>query len=176
MDVLFHLRKEQLVIRAEEVESVEVSGQLPATDTMAGLARQILQQRRFVFALSWSDLIHCHLASFYPLFPTPLDLSHEVNLDVSHLEQLALCHEEAVIAPDVLITPSRLKHFSKVSLILLFHPKSQPSCCFSQVVDHTIAINPSFVSKNVSANLVFGGNGEGPVSSRIKVDVVRFSE
>jgi DNA polymerase alpha subunit B len=119
MDVLFHLRKEQLVIRAEEVESVEVSGQLPATDTMAGLARQILQQRRFVFALSWSDLIHYHSASFYPLFPTPLDLSHEVNLDVSHLEHLALCHEEA-FAPNVLITPSRLKHFSKVRTIRIY--------------------------------------------------------
>ena len=45
-----------------------------------------------------------------------------------------------------------------------------------QVVDRTIAINPSFVAKNVSANLVFGGNGEGPVSSRVKVDVGRFSE
>ncbi len=104
-------------MRAEEVESVEVSGQLPATDTMAGLARQILQQRRFVFALSWSDLIHYHSSSFYPLFPTPLDLSHEVNLDVSHLEHLALCHEEEASAPNVLITPSRLKHFSKVRAI-----------------------------------------------------------
>ena len=116
MDVLFHLRKEQLVMRAEEVESLEVNGQPPATDTMASLARHILQQRRFVLALSLSDSIHYHTVSFYPLFPTPLDLSHEVNLDVSHLEQLALCHE-AVSAPDVLITPSRLKHFSKVSRV-----------------------------------------------------------
>jgi DNA polymerase alpha subunit B len=117
MDVLFHLRKEQLMMRADEVESLEVNGQPPATDTMASLARHILQQRRFVLALSWSSSIHYHTVSFYPLFPTPLDLSHEVNLDVSHLEQLALCHEEAVSAPDVLITPSRLKHFSKVSRI-----------------------------------------------------------
>lgn len=115
MDVLFHLRKEQLVIRAEEVEPIEVNGQQPATDTMAGLARQILQQRRFVLALSWSGLIHYHSASFYPLFPTPLDLSQEVNLDVSHLEHLTLCYEAS--APNVLITPSRLKHFSKVRAI-----------------------------------------------------------
>jgi len=140
MDVLFHLLKEQLVLRAEEVESVEVGGQPTATDTMASLARHILQQR-----------------SFYPLFPTPLDLSQEVNLDVSHLEQLALCHEDRTSAPDVLILPSRLKHFSKV-------------------VDHTIAINPSSVAKNVSANLVFGGKGEGPISSRMTVDVGKFSE
>ncbi len=52
--------------------------------------------------------------SFYPLFPSPLELSHEVNLDISHFEHLALCHEERVYAPDVLIVPSRLKHFSKV--------------------------------------------------------------
>ena len=45
-----------------------------------------------------------------------------------------------------------------------------------KVVDRTIAINPSFVAKNVSANLVFGGNGEGYISSRMKVDVGRFSE
>jgi len=140
MDVLFHLRREQLVLRAEEAESLEVDGQPPATDMMASLARHILQQR-----------------SFYPLFPAPLDLSHEVNLDVSHLEYLALCHGEGASSPDVLVVPSRLKHFSKV-------------------VDRTITINPSFVAKKVSANLVFGGNGEGPISSRMKVDVGRFSE
>jgi DNA polymerase alpha subunit B len=162
-------------MRAEEVESLEVNGQPPATDTMASLARHILQQRRFVLALSWSDSIHYHTVSFYPLFPTPLDLSHEVNLDVSHLKQLALCHEEAVSAPDVLIIPSRLKHFSKVSRVRI-HRGSQPSCCFSQVVDHTTAINPSFVAKNITANLVFGGNTGGSVSSRIKVDVGRFSD
>jgi len=140
VDVLFHLRKEQLVMRAEEVESLEVDGQLPATDTMASLSRLVLQQR-----------------CFYPLFPSPLELSHEVNLDVSHFEHLALCHEESAYAPDVLIVPSRLKHFSKV-------------------VDHTVAINPSFVSKSVSANLMFGGQGVGPISSRIKVDVGRILE
>jgi DNA polymerase alpha subunit B len=64
-------------------------------------------------APSYLDRIHYRRVSFYPLFPTPLDLSHEVNLDVSHLEHLALCHKEGASAPDVLITPSRLKHFSK---------------------------------------------------------------
>jgi len=140
VDVLFHLRKEQLVMRAEEVESLEIDGQLPATDTMASLSRLILQQR-----------------CFYPLFPSPLELSHEVNIDISHSEHLALCHEDRACAPDVLIVPSRLKHFSKV-------------------VDHTVAINPSSVSKSVSANLMFGGQGEGSISSRIKVDVARFLE
>lgn len=63
------------------------------------------------------DFVPYSFVSFYPLFPTPLDLSHEVNLDVSHLEHLALCHEKRASAPDVLITPSRLKHFSKASQI-----------------------------------------------------------
>ena len=53
VDVLFHLRKEQLVLRAEEVESLEVEGQPPATDTMATLSRHILQQRRSVFACTF---------------------------------------------------------------------------------------------------------------------------
>jgi DNA polymerase alpha subunit B len=114
MDVLFHLRREQLVLRAKEVESLEVDGQPPATDMMASLARYILQQRRFVFITSLLDsVLYCHV-SFYPLFPVPLDLSHEVNLNVSHLEYLALCHGEGASAPDVLVVPSRLKHFSKV--------------------------------------------------------------
>lgn len=114
MDVLFHLRREQLVMRAEEVESLEVDGQQPATDTMASLARHVLQQRRFVSVSSRLVFVHYCLVSFYPLFPTPLDLSHEVNLDVSHLEHLTLCHGKGAFAPDVLIVPSRLKHFSKV--------------------------------------------------------------
>ena len=118
MDVLFHLRREQLVMRAEEMESLEVDGQPPATDTMASLARHVLQQRRFVFVFPLLDFVHYCLFSFYPLFPTPLDLSHEVNLDVSHLEHLALCHGEGSSAPDVLIIPSRLKHFSKVRVTM----------------------------------------------------------
>ena len=54
--------------------------------------------------------------SFYPIFPVPLDLSHEVNLDVAHWAGLRLGGDgaEEDTAPDVLITPSRLKHFSKV--------------------------------------------------------------
>jgi len=60
--------------------------------------------------------------SFYPLFPVPSDLSHEVNLDVSHMEGLRLCTEEMPdSAPDVLVVPSRLKHFSKVTRFLSDH-------------------------------------------------------
>lgn len=49
--------------------------------------------------------------SFYPIFPPPLDLAHEVNLDVSHSERLKLTEDAA---PSVLILPSKLKQFHKV--------------------------------------------------------------
>lgn len=66
--------------------------------------------------------------SFYPIFPVPLDLAHDVNLDVTHSDLLYMCPQDdadhasaggtdsskASCAPDVLIIPSRLKHFSKV--------------------------------------------------------------
>ena len=52
--------------------------------------------------------------SFYPLFPAPHDLTAEVNLDVSHLDGLSLYPEGISTAPDVLITPCRLKDFAKV--------------------------------------------------------------
>lgn len=57
--------------------------------------------------------------SFYPVFPTPLDLAHEVNLDVSHFDGLALAYNAEDPPPDVLVLPSRYKHFSKVALLLL---------------------------------------------------------
>lgn len=80
---------------------------------MANLCRHILQQR-----------------SFYPIFPVPLNLAHDVNLHVTHSDMMYLCPQEdeseddggdaqddptlARCAPDVLVVPSRLKHFSKV--------------------------------------------------------------
>jgi hypothetical protein len=50
-------------------------------------------------------------SSFYPLFPTPKAYSADINLDVSHSELLKL--EQP---PDVLILPSALGKFHKVSL------------------------------------------------------------
>lgn len=46
MDVLFHLRKEEFVKRAAEVESVGPEGVEIPVDPMANLCRHILQQRR----------------------------------------------------------------------------------------------------------------------------------
>lgn len=96
VDTLFHLRREELFQRAEEAdpEPGAVQSRNPQGDAMANLVRHVLGQR-----------------SFYPLFPAPEALAHEVNLDVTHWEQIAL----GETAPDVLILPSKLKHFSKVS-------------------------------------------------------------
>ncbi|KAI0050363.1 DNA polymerase alpha, subunit B [Auriscalpium vulgare] len=140
VDTLFHLRKEELVRRAQEVDSYAIGLSVPAIDTMANLCRHLLQQR-----------------SFYPVFPTPLELSHEINLDVSHLDELRLVPESDETAPDVLIVTSRLKHFSKV-------------------VDHTVAVNPSFMTKGTCAKLEFAGSGDSSISERIKVEVGKIGE
>ncbi|KZT11993.1 DNA polymerase alpha, subunit B [Laetiporus sulphureus 93-53] len=125
VDVLFHLRKEEFFKRAEEIESViPEAGDVQPNDAMSNACRHLLQQR-----------------SFYPLFPVPLELAHEVNLDVTHLKGLDLCAGEGVEkdkAPEVLITPSRLKHFSK-------H------------VDSTVVVNPSFLTKGTFAKLTCDG-------------------
>lgn len=91
-DILFHLRKEEVVQHVEEAEPAPNSGG-DVKDAMAGLVRHILSQR-----------------SFYPLFPVPETLASEINLDVTHQPLLRLDGP----APDVLILPSKLKHFSKV--------------------------------------------------------------
>lgn len=71
----------------------------------------------------------CPTISFYPIFPVPFDLAHELSLDASHSNLLYLIPQDddseegsdagkdphkTRCAPDVLIVPSRLKHFSKV--------------------------------------------------------------
>jgi DNA polymerase alpha subunit B len=95
-DILFHLRREEVVQRVEEDPSLRSSSQPPQPkDAMAGLVRHLLGQR-----------------NFYPLFPVPEALAADVNLDVTHQKLLKLDGA----APDLLILPSKLKHFSKVSL------------------------------------------------------------
>jgi len=88
--VLFHLRREELLTKAKEAEP---SGEPEVKDGMANLVRHVMGQR-----------------SFYPIFPPPEQLAAEVNLDVTHYELLKMDGA----APDVFITPSKLKHFSKV--------------------------------------------------------------
>lgn len=91
VDTLFHLRREELFHRAEEAEPTP--GQQPTSDAMANLVRHVLGQR-----------------TFYPIFPPPEQHAAEVNLDVTHYGLLKM----ESLAPDILIIPSKLKHFSKV--------------------------------------------------------------
>jgi DNA polymerase alpha subunit B len=60
---------------------------------MAGLVRHVLGQR-----------------NFYPIFPPTEAYASEVNLDVTHFGLLKMDGPQ----PDLLILPSKLKHFSKV--------------------------------------------------------------
>ncbi|KAI0372220.1 DNA polymerase alpha, subunit B [Pilatotrama ljubarskyi] len=155
VDVLFHLRKEEFFKRAEvdPLPASSSSSGSDAPDAMANLCRHILQQR-----------------SFYPIFPVPLDLAHEVNLDVTHSDMLYLAPQDdnfddaegredparARCAPDVLVVPSRLKHFSKT-------------------VDSTVAVNPSFLTKATYAVLEYAGHTTpGPAKDRMTVEIRRL--
>jgi DNA polymerase alpha subunit B len=97
VDVLFHLRKEELFQRAEEAEP-DPTFKGENKDSMAALARHIVSGK-----------------NFYPIFPPPETVAGEVNLDVTHYPLLKMD-----VQPDILILPSRLKHFSKVSRIAVW--------------------------------------------------------
>jgi hypothetical protein len=74
---------------------------------MANLVRHVLGQR-----------------SFYPIFPPPEHSAAELNLDVTHFDKLRM--EQA---PDVLVLPSRLKHFAKVCPRHWVPRNRGSSCC-----------------------------------------------
>jgi len=138
VDVLFHLRKEEFFKQAEEIDSVSSSSD-GSNDSMTTMCRHLLQQR-----------------SCYPIFPVPFDLSHEINLDTTHAEGLKLAEDGAEeLAPDVLVIPSRLKHFSKL-------------------VDNTIAINPSFLMKGTYSTLIF--HGAETLKDRLKANIVKLDD
>ncbi|KNZ81283.1 DNA polymerase alpha subunit B [Termitomyces sp. J132] len=138
VDVVYHLKKEELSIKGAEVDPIpSASPDDTGTDVMANTCRHILQQR-----------------SFYPLFPVPLDVSHEVNLSVTHLDGLRLA-DGTDNPPDILILPSRLKQFSKV-------------------VQTTTMINPSFLSKGTFAKLDIAAGSTDSYKERIKTEVVKL--
>ncbi|KAF9454852.1 alpha DNA polymerase [Macrolepiota fuliginosa MF-IS2] len=142
VDVLFHLRREELVKAGREVDPVmPVHEDDVGTDAMAALCRHLLQQR-----------------SFYPIFPTPHELAHEVNLDVSHSDGLKLVDEGDPSPPDVLVLPSKLKHFIKM-------------------VHSTTAINPSFLNRGTYALLkVAEGGNASSVKQRLDCEIARLSK
>ncbi|TFK40723.1 DNA polymerase alpha/epsilon subunit B-domain-containing protein [Crucibulum laeve] len=143
VDTIFHLRKEEYIKRCGEIAPLAAdSGDV---DAMANSCRHLLQQR-----------------SFYPVFPVPLDLAHEVNLDVSHLEGLRLGGDDEgqgeEEAPDVLLLPSRLKQFVKN-------------------VHTTTAVNPSFLTKGTYAVLnIAPRSTPGGLKERLKVEIVKIEE
>ena len=55
-----------------------------------------------------------HYYSFYPIFPAPVELSSDVNLDISHSAGLRMDPGSEEYAPDVLFLPSKFKQFKKV--------------------------------------------------------------
>ncbi|VDB84637.1 unnamed protein product [Peniophora sp. CBMAI 1063] len=141
VDSLFHVKKEEYTKSGIEIQPSQVPAESSATDVMSNLCRQLLAQR-----------------SFYPVFPTPMDVAHEVNLDVSHLELARITTQTfsgETVAPDVLVVPSRYKQFVKN-------------------VDHTMAINPSFATKGMVASVFYGGAGDGPASSRLKIELEKL--
>ncbi|KAG6910686.1 hypothetical protein DXG01_008730 [Tephrocybe rancida] len=139
VDVVFHLRKEEHLTKGTEADSISPSSpDDTGVDSMANICRHLLQQR-----------------SFYPIFPVPLDLAHEVNLSVTHLTGLRL-GDEIDNAPDVLILPSKLKQFSKA-------------------VHSTTAVNPSFLAKGTYAKLSVASRRSGMgLKERIKTEIVRL--
>ncbi len=132
VDVLFHLRKEEYFRKAEEAEPDEMmKGNIPK-DSMADLCRHVLGQKRYVILVPVEHgmLTHQRLLSsfsFYPIFPVPEDVASEINLDITHQHLIRM--EDR--APDILILPSRLRHFAKI-------------------VDSIVAVNPGFLSKSAN--------------------------
>jgi DNA polymerase alpha subunit B len=104
-DTLFHLRSQEYFKRATELdeggnvlEQTQIIG-----DVMARCCRNILRQR-----------------CFYPLFPSVMGPGVEpLNLDITHMELLKF--EDTPF--DILVLPSMLKHFAKVGIPSMFHPR-----------------------------------------------------
>ncbi|RDB17930.1 DNA polymerase alpha subunit B [Hypsizygus marmoreus] len=139
VDAVYHLRKEEFMKRGREIDSIPPSStDDTGTDSMANTCRCLLEQR-----------------SFYPLFPVPLDVSHEVNLSVTHLDHLKLGDEKDNCAPDILIVPSRLKQFNKV-------------------VHSTMATNPSFLIKGTYATLNVTPRGTLSLRERLTMNIVKL--
>lgn len=88
-DILYHLKNQQYIQRSHQSTS---NSTLSPPDAMSILCSHVLEQR-----------------SFYPVFPVPLELCSDINLDASHLEFLNLAEP----GPDILILPSVLRQFSK---------------------------------------------------------------
>lgn len=104
----------------------------------------------------------------------PFDLSGDVNLDVTHMEGLRLGSDPESpqeYTPDVLILPSRLKQFSKVCLRFC-HCVLCGLTDLGQVVDNTVVVNPSFLTKGFHSILDYQGHGASARREKISVSIV----
>ncbi|BGP54723.1 hypothetical protein JCM8202_003228 [Rhodotorula sphaerocarpa] len=109
-DVLWSLKSQEYFRKAPDVEPPEPGTEDPlAKDVMARTCRQLLRHR-----------------SFYPVFPSPppSKMLDALNLDMTHYDLVKMGSE----GPDIVITPSIQKHFTRI-------------------VDSTIFLNPSFLTK-----------------------------
>ena len=116
VDVLFHLQSQQFFKPClDPVDTASDDSLLDpnAKDALSRGCRHILRQRRSVFAFAFSRIELMSLGgSFYPLFPAPHGNGIDpLNLDVTHNDLVKLSDD----GPDIVILPSILKHFAKVS-------------------------------------------------------------
>lgn len=88
---------------------------MAAKDVMARTCQHLLRQKRYVCPDLEARLSAdaSSRPSFYPVFPAPLPTraTPSVNLDITHTELIKMGTNGA----DVLILPSILKHFVRVS-------------------------------------------------------------
>ncbi|POY74018.1 hypothetical protein BMF94_2829 [Rhodotorula taiwanensis] len=110
VDVLWSVKSQEYFRKAPDVEPPEPGTEDPlAKDVMARTCRQLLRHR-----------------SFYPVFPSPppSKMLDQLNLDVTHYDLVKMGSD----GPDIVITPSIQKHFTRI-------------------VDSTVFLNPSFLTK-----------------------------
>ncbi|KAI6121012.1 DNA polymerase alpha subunit B [Pisolithus croceorrhizus] len=139
VDVLFHLRKEEYFKRLQDVDP-SVSDHAQTSDAMVSPGTEPAPATKFLSYL-----------------PVPLDVSHEVNLDVTHSEGL-----------------SRLKQFSKVSVEVSL-PLHRFISGWFQMVDNSMVINPSFVQKGFYAQLSYAGQASGIPRDRVDVEISKVA-
>lgn len=96
-----------------------------------------------------------------------MDVSHEVNLDVSRSKSLDLDHGSQDKIPHVLLVPSRLKQFSKVSWLVQDVLSGSLKLCLQRVNGATF-VNPSSVAKSSYAFLRYSGQESGET---VNVDI-----
>lgn len=167
-DIVFHLKSQEVGIRGDEVDSVEP--ELPEdVDGIANACRHLLQQQRSVFVFDNEYVLTFDNASYYPMFPVPLDESERVNLDLTHSSGLAMSTVDGAYAPDVLVVPTRLKQFVKVCWLTYLRLTGSSSL---QNLDGTTAVNPGFMIKGTCALLQVKSSG-GSVKERLSVEILR---